>query len=406
MKNYLFLIFLLPAIFTGYGCRQQTQGKSTQSNARVIVDVAQTDRERVLKQAEVYIQQEPVTVVAAQCDRSQGGLHDFYSEGDYWWPDPKNPDAAYIRRDGESNPNNFTAHRKAMRRMSIQVASLTAAYKLTGDKKYAAHALAHLRAWFVDEATRMNPNMQYAQAIKGRVPGRGVGLIDGIHFVEPVQAVMVLHQMKAMPEKDYQAIKAWFADFLNWMTTHPYGIDERDRKNNHGTCWVMQAAQYARLTENEQILDYCRERYKNVLLPNQMAENGSFPLELKRTKPYGYSLFNLDAMAMVCQILSTPKDNLWTFSLPDGRGMRKAMEFMFPYIRDKSLWPFQHDVMYWDQWPVRQPSLLFGGMALNRTEYIKLWKKLKPLPETDEGLRNFPIREPLLWVDAKQKYNF
>ena len=392
-------VFTLLAIFMVCGCVKKS-GSDTRSIAKIKVDVARIDRDRVLKQANHYLNEQPVTITAARCERSQGGLHDFYSEGDYSWPDPKNPDGPYIRRDGESNPNNFTAHRKAMRNMSIQVASLTAAYKLSGEQKYADHALAHLRAWFVDKATKMNPNMQYAQAIKGRVPGRGVGLIDGIHFVEPVQAVMVLHRMKAIPEKDYQAISAWFSEFLRWMTTHPYGIDERDRKNNHGTCWVMQAAQYARLTENKQVLDDCRERYKTVLLPNQMAKDGSFPLELKRTKPYGYSLFNLDAMAMVCQILSTPEDNLWTFELPDGRGMPKAMVFMFPYIQDKSQWPFQHDVMYWDQWPVRQPSLLFAGMALAQSKYIELWKKLKPLPETDEGLRNFPIREPVLWMDA------
>ncbi|RQV97187.1 alginate lyase, partial [bacterium] len=135
------------------------------------------------------------------------------------------------------------------------------------------------------------------------------------------------------------------------------------------------------------------------LLPNQMAADGSFPLELDRTKPYGYSLFNLDAMATVCQILSTPEDNLWTFELPDGRGMKKAMEFMFPFIEDKSRWRYPPDVMYFDEWPVRQPSLLFAGLAFNEPNYIDIWKKSKPEPTTEEGLRNFPIRQPVFWVD-------
>ena len=108
----------------------------------------------------------PVTVTAAHSPRSAGGLHDFFSEADYWWPDPKNPDGPYIQRDGMSNPDNFVEHRRAMVRLSLIVPALAAAYKLTRNRKYAGHAALHLRAWFVDDATRMNPNLQYAQAIK------------------------------------------------------------------------------------------------------------------------------------------------------------------------------------------------------------------------------------------------
>ena len=94
-----------------------------------------------------------------------------------------------------------------------------------------------------------------------------------------------------------------------------------------------------------------------------MGADGSFPLETARTKPYGYSLFNLDAMATVAQILSTPQDDLWRFELPDGRGLRKAVSWMAPFIRSRKGWPFPPDVMYDDQWPMRHASLLFAGLA-------------------------------------------
>ncbi len=110
-----------------------------------------------------------------------------------------------------------------------------------------------------------------------------------------------------------------------------YWISERDAKNNHGTCWVLQVAAFAHLTRDEKRLDECRRRFKEVLVPGQMAADGSFPLELKRTKPYGYSIFNLDAFATICRILSTEGDNLWAWTTPDGRGMRRAMAFLFPY---------------------------------------------------------------------------
>ena len=135
--------------------------------------------------------------------------------------------------------------------------------------------------------------------------------------------------------EDAVAVRRWFADYLAWMTSHEYGIAERDTKNNHATCWVMQEAAFAHLTGNAQLLADARRRFRTVLVPDQMAPDGSFPLELARTKPYGYSLFNLEALATIAQIASTADDNLWMFELADGRGLRRAMAFMTPFIRDR-----------------------------------------------------------------------
>jgi hypothetical protein len=244
----------------------------------------------------------------------------------------------------------------------------------------------------------MNPRLNYAQAIRGRATGRGTGIIDTVHLIEVARSAFVLAGSKSMHAEDLAGIKSWFAEYLKWMTTHEYGIAERDARNNHGTCWVMQVAAFAQLTGNRELLDYCRRRYKEVLLPNQMAMDGSFPLELKRTKPYGYSIFNLDAFATICQILSIPEENLWEFSLQDGRGIRKGMEYLYPYLKDKSTWPHEKDVMFFDEWPVRQPCLLFAGLSLHESKYLELWKSLNGSPANEEVIRNLPIRNPLLWV--------
>jgi hypothetical protein len=161
----------------------------------------------------------------------------------------------------------------------------------------------------------------------------------------------------------------------------------------------MQVAAFAHLTGNQELLAYCRDRFKAVLVPNQIAPDGSFPQELRRTKPFGYSLFNLDAMTAVCQILSTPNDNLWNFQTQDGRGVGKAVAYMFPYIKDKRSWPLPKDVMYDDEWPMRHSSLLFAGLALGRSDYLDLWKTLKADSSVDEVVRNFFIRQPVLWVN-------
>jgi hypothetical protein len=357
------------------------------------------ERERVLAAADAALKHEPATVTADQCPRSSGGPHDFYSEGDYWWPNPKDPDGPYIQRDGMTNPENFVAHRHAMIRFSDDIGALVSAYKITGDKKYADAAIKQLRAWFVDDATKMNPDLQYAQAIKGVSKGRGIGVIDTVHLIEVARGAQVLEKMGVLSGKDLASVKKWFADYLEWMTTSKNGLDEMKAANNHGTCWVMQAAAFASFAGDEEKLAQFRKRYKEVLLPKQMAEDGSYPQELRRTKPYGYSLFNADAMTMVCEILSTPQDNLWQYSDDKGCNMHKAAEYIYPYIADKSKWPGKQDVMFWEFWPVRSPVLLFTGLAYNEPKYLEQWQKLKPDYSNEEVIRNVPIRWPLLWVD-------
>jgi hypothetical protein len=362
--------------------------------------VAAIDRGWVLAAANQYLTEKPITITAYHSPRSKGGKHDYFSEGDYWWPDPKNPGGPYIRRDGYSDPANFNSDREALIRLSLQVPALMSAYLMTRDMRYARHAALHMRAWFLDPATLMNPSLSYAQAIWGITPGRGIGIIDTLHLIEVTRAARFLDQTGALTPAEVAGVKKWFAEYLNWMRTSKNGRDEEAAKNNHGTCWVAQAAAFAAYTENEECLAFCRERFKSALLPTQMAPNGSFPLELRRTKPYSYSLFNMDALAMVCEIASRggATDDLWEFTLPDGDQYSKAVDFMYPYIKDKSKWPYKQDVEYWDDLPNRQPSLLFAGIAYREAKYIALWKTLRPMPKTAEIIRNFPVRQPLLWV--------
>jgi hypothetical protein len=286
-----------------------------------------------------------------------------------------------------------------MIRFSRIVGALASAYKITGDEKYVTGAFRHINAWFVNPETRMNPSLLYAQAIKGRATGRGIGIIDTIHLMEVAQGILVMQQAKSVNQQQLAEVKDWFAQYINWLQTHSYGKDEMEAKNNHGTCWAMQVASFAKLTGNQEVLEFCRNRYKSVLLPYQMNANGSFPQELRRTKPYGYSIFNLDAMVMLCQILSDQDNNLWTFQTVDGRGIKKGISYLFPFVADKRKWPLKPDVMYWDNWPVAQPFLVFGAQAYNEDDWLETWKKLDHEPKVEEVLRNLPVRNPVIWLD-------
>ena len=388
-KTFFFSII---TVFSFYGCSESYKNPYYE---KIVQDI----KYPTIEKADKFLNEEPVTVTANYSERSAGGRHDFYSEGDYWWPDPENPEGPYIRRDGLSNPDVFSDHRHAMVRLSEHTAALTSAWIFTGHQKYAEKALEHFNAWFTNPETKMNPHMLYAQAISGRVTGRGIGLIDAYHLVEVAQSIRVLSDKNAFPSSQADEIKKWFSRFLTWMTTHQYGIDEMNTSNNHAVCWLATAGAMAKLTDNQEIIDLCIYRFKNIALPDQMGEEGSFPRELGRTKPYGYALFNIDAFANAAQILSTPEDNLWEFETPDGRSLKLGMEFIFPYIEDKSTWPYDKDVYIWEEWPVRQSNLLFAGLAYNIPEYIDMYLELDANPTHPEVLRNLPVRYPAIWMD-------
>jgi hypothetical protein len=361
------------------------------------LDIRAIERRRLLPQAEALLGAEPRTIAAIPAPRSPAGPQDYYSEGDYWWPDPANPGGAYIRRDGRSNPDKFDGHRDALIAFGRTVPALAALWDLTGEARFADAAMRHLHAWFVAPATRMNPNLDHAQAIIGVNSGRAIGVIDTLQIVEVARAAALFARKDA---PGYAAIRAdvegWFASYLDWLTTSPFGTEERDEENNHGTCWLLQAASFAALLGRDDILADARMRLETIIIPTQIAVDGRQPLELARTKPYAYSLFNLDVLAALAWLLGGGELIGW--KTPDGRSIGDAIAWMAPYIADKAKWPLPPDIEYWDGFPVRQPSLLFGGLAQTRGDWLALWQRLNPDPVVGEVVRNFPVRQPLLWL--------
>ena len=132
--------------------------------------------------AERILRQKVMTLPDAPAARSPGLPTEFYSEGDYWWPDPACPDGPYIKYDGRSNPRSFNRHRKLLIRQSVQIATLSEAFRMTRSPKFLKKAEAILRAWFMNPDTAMRPHLSYAQAVHRRCSGRSIGVIDSIHL--------------------------------------------------------------------------------------------------------------------------------------------------------------------------------------------------------------------------------
>ena len=373
-----------------------------QASSNLVATVARLDRGRILRLADEALQLKPPAITDHIATNSAGGRHDFFSQADYAWPNPTNQSGLpYVGRDGESNPNVFGDHRMAMRRMKDAVAALAAAYALTGDDQYARKAGEFIKVFFLDEKTRMNPSLQYAQAVLGSATGNAYGVIDTLHLAELAVAVPFLEKSSAFDPAVDAGLKRWFSDYIEWITTSTNGVKEMNNRNNHSIACFVQLASFAKFTGDEKILAMSRRRFKEVLFPGQMTNDGSFPLELKRTKPYGYSIFQADNLAALCVLLSTTNEDLWRFALPDGRTPKQAMDFIYPYLADKHKWLADgrdKDVMHWDDWPVRQPCLLFAYAEFGEKKYFDLWQKLNADPADLEVRRNLVVTQPLLWI--------
>jgi hypothetical protein len=395
-------------------------------------DVAAIDRDRILAAAQKYLSVAPTPLTTLPCPRSPGTPHDYYSEAD----DPDSPAAAEATPSTASTP--FTAHRDALFTLGQIVPALAAAHLLTGEARFAEHAALHLRAWFVDPSTSMSPSLDYGSVIIKSTPGpaatvsdsgagaaafgtaaanapaptigRPEGIVETIPLAEVAQAIPFLAASPALSAADAHAIHAWFAAYLHWLTDPQdsgprLAAQARDRKDHHASSWLLQAAAYARLTaapgapssENSMATEL-RHRFRTVTLRAQILANGTFPHELTSPNPYRNSLFNLDLLAAVCELLSTRFDSVWDYELQDGPGMRSVIAFHFPFIEDRNKWPYLADIVHFKELPARRPSLLFAARAYSRPEYAALWKTLPPDPPDLDILRTIPIHQPLLWV--------
>jgi hypothetical protein len=261
--------------------------------------------------------------------RSKAGPHDFFSEGPYWWPDPKNPNGPYIRRDGETNPDRFVENDRDLSDMGEAVFALGAAAFYLKDRPAADRAWEVLDTWFLAPRTYMAPHLEFGQAIRGVTEGRGIGIID----TRPLMwcAAGIAHLAAAFPDARDRAVRGWFARYVEWLTTSRKGIDERDNGNNHSTWWVAQVASYARLCGNQQAERAAYRFAAEVCIPRQFKPDGSAPAEEARTKSLGYSIMNLDGFALMARMAALSGEDLW-------RGLIRPIEYLAPYLLDPSKW--------------------------------------------------------------------
>jgi hypothetical protein len=304
----------------------------------------------LVKAADVALTYRPVSVMEKKNNPPSGDKHDYMSLAPYFWPNPETKDGLpYIRKDGQINPEvNEYKDKEYLPQLCSTLETLGLAYYFTNDKRYASHASKLINVWFLDPSTKMNPNLNFGQAVKGQNDGRGAGLIDTRHLIKVVDAVSFIANSSAWSSSQDLQLKSWFAQFLNWMETSKNGVDELDATNNHGIWYDAQRLSFALYTGNKKAVSAIIESAQKRIAA-QMNADGFFPAELARTTSLHYSLFVVEAFIKVAQLSKNTNVNFWNYTAPNGNSLEKACDVLMPYLLKQKEWtgeqikPFNFD---------------------------------------------------------------
>lgn len=343
----------------------------------------------LIQEADAALEDGPYSVTDKKKVAPSGDKHDYASYSRYWWPDPDKPDGLpYIRRDGETNPASQStdeSDRPRIELVGINTETLGLAYYLTGEEKYAKKAAEILRVWFLDPATRMNPNVNHAQVRLGHNKGTKSGVLDGRMNIRALEGSILLAGSSELSDAEREGLKAWAAEYFQWLTTEKLPLDEAASKNNHGSFYDAQAMYFALYGGNKEAATEIAKKFVNKRLLSQIKTDGTMPEEFARTRPLFYSMYNLHAMFMVANLAQKVDVDIWNAG--DAR-LRVALDYQAPYADPNTPWP-HHSIKKAER--IKMFAILkMADIAYPDGGYLKMVDKL-PLDERKTRRENLAI---------------
>jgi hypothetical protein len=294
---------------------------------------------KLRREAEKALAAPPVVVTEKKHPQPGFDPHDYVSLATYYWPDPaKSNGLPYIGRDGERNPETQDYDHAALKRMEHAVHHLAQAWFFTGEQKYAEGAARQLRAWFLDPATKMNPNLNHGQMVKGKDTGRATGIIDTHGLPVLLDDILLLRGAPGWSAGDERKLRDWCRDYLGWLRTSKLGQREANTTNNHATWYDAQCTALALFVGDRAQAKEILEQTKSRRIATQIEPDGRQPQELRRTLSISYTFFNLEALCTCARLGEHVGVDLWNFRTADGRGLRAALEWVLPYALQEKQW--------------------------------------------------------------------
>ena len=316
-----------------------TQLKNNREKIRAKDPIFLKAYQSLILDADEALKYGPVSVMEKNTIPPSGSKHDYMSLAPYHWPDPTKSDGLpYIRKDGQTNPEvKLYKDKDYLPELCSNVYKLAFVHYYSGDKKYLNHAIKLINVWFLDSATKMNPNMNFGQAIKGENTGRGAGLIDARHFIKVIDAIGLMNSEGAFPKQDLKLMQSWFLDFSSWMQTSKNGKDELSAKNNHGV-WYDALRLSISLFNQQKVVAKNIIENAQLRLNNQMDENDRFPLEMARTTSLHYSVFVIDAFLKIAKMAKSADMDFWYYQGKSNHSLKAAVHEMVPYLLKEKKW--------------------------------------------------------------------
>lgn len=296
----------------------------------------------LIKRANKDLLVTPVSVTAKSQLPPDGTKHDYLSLSVYAWPNPHTRSGMpYVIRDGDRNPSVDSVPDKANLVNVINWSQeLAYAYYFTGNPAYATKATAIISTWFLDPATRMDPNLKYAQGVPGASTGQPGGIIDAADLPKVVDAAGLLTGSAAWTTADAGSLTSWFAAYLSWLQTSANGKAEAATSNNHATWYDGQVISYALFVGDTALARSVATKAERSIIAAQITGSGTQPKELARTDSWSYSTYNVAALARLAQLASAAGVDLWDYRAPNGATIRKALDLVAGYATRMSAWPY------------------------------------------------------------------
>jgi hypothetical protein len=234
----------------------------------------------------------------------------------------------------------------------------------------------------------MNPNMNFAQAVRGKNQGRGIGLIETRRFTLVIDSIGMLEGSKSWTAADQKGMQEWFAQYLKWLTESSNGKDESKSQNNHGTYYDTQVISIALFTGQNALAEKVSQESLKKRITRQIEGDGRQPLELARTKGWGYSVMNLEGLFTLAALGRQSDVDLWDFQTTNGGSLRKALDWLVPFAVGEKKWPYQQ-IKEWSGDELL-PLLRQGAAVYRDPKYLEAINKLAGAKASDRDVLLYP----------------
>ncbi|CUA74086.1 hypothetical protein RSOLAG22IIIB_10971 [Rhizoctonia solani] len=224
--------------------------------------------------------------------------------------------------------------------MSDSVFFNSMAWVITGDNTYASNAANEVKTWFVDSATAMTPNLNYAQVKRG--PGNQIGQHTGVLDLKCmsklVSGVLMLRNgsASAWTSDIDSGLRTWVTSYITWLTTNDLALQEKASTNNHGSFYFNQLAALQVFVDDTAGAKKTIQEYFEGIYQNQIDANGDQPLETARTRPYHYRAYNLAAMIVNARIGQYVGYDAWQLKTKNGTTIQDACNYAMTFTAAQS----------------------------------------------------------------------